>query len=416
MKIAIVGSGIAGLTAAYQLNKKYDITLYEAAAQIGGHTATRTVTVDSGEYAIDTGFIVFNDWTYPNFIKLMDTLGVESQPTEMGFSAFYADGRFEYSGTNLNTLFSDRKTLLSPKHWRMLKEIVRFNKQAKSDWQSGQISPTMTLGKYLCANGYSAAFKHRYIVPMGSAIWSSSTAEMESFPLQFFIKFFDNHGLLNISDRPCWRVIRGGSSRYIAPLTSSFAGKIRVDDPVNSIRRSDCGVLVSSREGAREYDHVIMACHADQALALMHDASMAEKNTLSAIGYRDNSVVLHTDTGLLPSRRRTWSSWNYCLNDSSQQLPILTYNMNILQGLNSPETFCVTLNAEDRIDPSKVLGRYSYAHPVFTQAALKAQSQWQSINGVNRTWFCGAYWLNGFHEDGVNSALRVSEALGVPSL
>lgn len=416
MKIAIIGSGIAGLTAAYQLNKKYDITLYESNQRLGGHTATKTVTTASGEYAIDTGFIVFNDWTYPNFIKLMQQLGVQSQATEMGFSAFYSDGRFEYSGTNISTLFADRRTLVSPQHWRMLADILRFNKQALRDWQRGSVSPNMTVGKYLCANGYGAAFKRHYLVPMGSAIWSSSTAEIEQFPLHFFIKFFHNHGLLNVNDRPTWRVIKGGSSSYIAPLCAGFSRKIRLDDPVQSITRTDSGVLVVSRAGAREYDQVVVACHADHALALLKNPSMAEKNVLSAIRYRENEVVLHTDTALLPKRRRTWSSWNYCLSESPSRRPILTYNMNILQGINSPETFCVTLNAAEKIKPSKILGRYCYSHPVFTQAALKAQSQWASINGSNRTWFCGAYWSSGFHEDGVNSGLKVAEGLGVPSL
>lgn len=416
MKIAVIGSGISGLTAAYQLNKKYDVTLYESDERLGGHTATKTVVTESGTYQIDTGFIVFNEWTYPNFIRLMQALGVQSQPAEMGFSAFYPDGRFEYSGTNLNTLFADRRTLLSLRHWCMLADITRFNKQAVLDWQQGRLSDTMTLGQYLRDNKYSSGFKDHYLMPMGAAIWSSSTADMQSFPIEFFVRFFHNHGLLSISHRPTWRVIKGGSKNYIAPLTESLKSKIRLRDKVLTVNRSGNGVTVRSQSGVCAYDQVVFACHSDQALALLAEPTMNEQNVLGAIRYRDNEVVLHTDTRLLPTKRRTWSSWNYCLSDRPSQLPILTYNMNILQGLESPETFCVTLNAGDKIDPSKVLGRYTYAHPVFTRAAIGAQAQWLSVNGVHRTWFCGAYWHNGFHEDGVKSALQVAAGLGVESL
>lgn len=416
MKIAIIGSGIAGLTAAYQLNKEHEITLYESADRLGGHTATKTIATDSGTYQIDTGFIVYNDWTYPNFIKLMQTLGVESQVAEMGFSAFYADGRFEYSGTNFNTLFSDRRTAFSLKHWRMLTDIVRFNKQAVSDWQRGKLDNTMTLGQYLVANHYSETFKHRYLMPMGAAIWSSSTADMTHFPVKFFVQFFYNHGLLSVNNRPVWRVLQGGSSRYIAPLTQSFLDRIRLSDAVTSIARTEREVRVTSRLGSEVYDQVVLACHSDQALALLAKPTIEETRILGAMGYRDNEVVLHTDTRLLPARKRTWSSWNYRLGDQPTQTPILTYNMNILQGIRSPETFCVTLNAGQEVDPAKVLGRYTYAHPVFSQASVHAQTQWQSINGTARTWFCGAYWHNGFHEDGVNSALRVAAGLGVDGI
>lgn len=413
MKIAIVGSGISGLTAAYLLQQKHAVTLFESDNAIGGHTATKEVKTAHGTYAVDTGFIVYNDWTYPNFIKLLDQLGVPSQPTSMGFSAFYADGRFEYSGDNFNTLFADRRTLLSPAHWRMLLDIVRFNKEAVRDWQSDKIPPAMTLGEYLQQNDYSNAFIQRYLIPMGSAIWSASTGDMQQFPLQFFIKFFHNHGLLSINHRPTWRVIKGGSKMYLGPLSRSFAGHIRLADPVFRVVRHASGVSLKSASGDWEFDQVIFACHSDQALKLLGDVTPDEQNVLSAIRYRENDVVLHTDETLLPKRRRTWSSWNYCLNDDPDQLPILTYNMNILQGISSPETFCVTLNATAAIAPEKIIGRYRYAHPVFTLDAMAAQKSWELINGSNKTWFCGAYWFNGFHEDGVNSAIRVAAALGV---
>lgn len=413
MKIAVVGSGISGLTAAYLLQKKYEITVYESEATIGGHTATKEVTTEHGTYAIDTGFIVFNDWTYPNFIELLNRLGVQSQPTSMGFSAFYRDGSFEYSGDNLNTLFSDRRTLFSPAHWRMLADVVRFNKEAVQDWQTGKIPPETTLGEYLHDRGYSKAFSSRYLIPMGSAIWSSSTGEMDRFPLQFFVKFFHNHGLLSIQNRPTWRVLRGGSKSYLAPLSRSFSDRIRLADPVVRVMRDAAGVRVISASGEQRFDHVVFACHSDQALGMLAEPTSSERKILGAIRYRINDVVLHTDENLLPKRRRTWSSWNYCLSHNSEQLPVLTYNMNILQNIQNASTFCVTLNANEQIAKEKILGCYRYSHPVFTLDALDAQKNWGAINGSGNTWFCGAYWFNGFHEDGVNSALRVASALGV---
>lgn len=413
MKLAIIGSGISGLTAAYLLRKKYDITVYESDDRVGGHTATKIIETEHGAYNIDTGFIVYNDWTYPNFIKLMSLLGVQNQPTAMGFSAFYADGHFEYSGDSINTLFSDRRTIFSAAHWQMLRDIVRFNREAVKDWHDGAIQPGTTLGEYLHTHGYSRAFCERYLIPMGSAIWSASTRNMYDFPLQFFVQFFHNHGLLSINDRPTWRVLRGGSSSYLAPLTQSFKDRIRIAEPVVQVRRDSRGACVVSSRGEEHFDQVIFACHSDQALRLLADATEQERTVLGAIAYRDNDVVLHTDETLLPKRRRTWSSWNYRLNNEADQPPVLTYNMNILQGLKSPQTFCVTLNATSSIAPEKILGRYSYAHPVFTLDAIKAQNLWHTISGVHKTWFCGAYWFNGFHEDGVKSAVRVATGLGV---
>ncbi|WP_323844593.1 NAD(P)/FAD-dependent oxidoreductase [Microbulbifer magnicolonia] len=414
MRIAIIGSGISGLTAAYLLNRKHDITLFEAADRLGGHTATVDVEEGGRTLAVDTGFIVYNDWTYPNFIRLMRELGVESQPTSMGFSVRCDKQGFEYAGNNLNSLFAQRANLVSAGHWRMLWDIVRFNRNALKDWQAGRLDGGLTLGEYLPANGYSAEFANRYLVPMGSAIWSASMAQMLEFSVSFFVRFFVNHGLLNIFNRPQWRVIRGGSRQYIGPLTRSFADSIRLATPVQSVLRLADGVELCTVGGERQlFDEVVFACHSDQALRCLADASDAERNILGAIPYASNSVVLHTDTNLLPRHRRSWSSWNYRLREEHDQLPVLTYNMNILQGLRSDKTYCVTLNAEQRIDPDKILQRFEYAHPQFSVAGTRAQEQWARINGANRTWFCGAYWANGFHEDGVNSALRVAEGLGV---
>ncbi|KUJ84578.1 FAD-dependent oxidoreductase [Microbulbifer flavimaris] len=414
MRIAIVGSGIAGLTSAYLLNKKYDITLFESAERLGGHTATIDVQEGGRELAIDTGFIVYNDWTYPNFIKLMDQLGVESQPTDMGFSVCSDRESFEYAGNNLNSLFGQRSNLLSPGHWRMLRDILRFNREAVRDWQEVRLAEGMTLGQYLEQNSYSAEFCDRYLVPMGSAIWSASLSQMRDFSVDFFVRFFFNHGLLNIFNRPQWRVIKGGSREYIQPMVAGFEDRVRLSTPVKSVIRTAEGVELHTDSGERlQFDAVVFACHSDQALACLSDASEQERSILGAIPYAGNSVVLHTDTRLLPSRQRCWASWNYRLQESGDQLPVLTYNMNILQRLESEKTYCVTLNADDAIDPEKVIGRYEYAHPQFSVPGMRAQQEWEKVNGVNNTWYCGAYWANGFHEDGVKSALRVCEALGV---
>jgi len=413
MRIAIVGSGIAGLTAAYLLIRRHDITLFEAADRLGGHTATVDVEERGRQLAIDTGFIVFNDWTYPNFIRLLEQLGVESQPTDMGFSVCGEASAFEYAGNNLNSLFARRRNLFSAGHWRMLRDIVRFNRESVRDWRAGALSEGLALGDYLAQRGYSREFTERYLVPMGSAIWSASTAQMRDFSAEFFVRFFYNHGLLNILNRPQWRVIRGGSREYIAPLVQSFAERIRLSTPVQRVQRNSDGVLLNTAAGEEQFDAVVFACHSDQALACLADASADERQLLGAIPYCSNSVVLHTDTSLLPRRRRSWSSWNYRLQSSSDQPPVLTYNMNILQRLESEKTYCVTVNPGERIDPRKVIASFDYAHPQFSVASSAAQAQWQRINGVNRTWFCGAYWANGFHEDGVKSALRVAAAMGV---
>ena len=428
MKIAVVGAGISGLTAAYVLSPQHEVTVFEANDRLGGHTATKDVHVNGRDYAIDTGFIVFNDWTYPNFQKLLAQLDVDSSPTDMGFSVCCEKTGLEYSGTNLNTMFAQRSNLFSVKHWRMIRDILRFNKEALPDVESGGRYLEMTLDEYLQQKKYSKIFTDKYLIPMGSAIWSASTNVMKGFSLRFFVHFFRNHGLLSVSDRPQWRVIKGGSRAYIKPLTQRFKNNIRLNSAVKSIQRNDNGVVIKTIHGLSErFDQVVIAAHSDQALAMLADASDKETELLSAIPYQKNEVILHTDISLLPTRRSTWSSWNYRITDeptanesdlktnkttSDDQLPVLTYDMNILQSIASDTTFCVTLNKSDAIDPEKILGTYYYDHPVFSQKSVAAQEQWQTINGVNKTWFCGAYWANGFHEDGVLSALRVAEKLG----
>lgn len=412
MKIAIVGAGISGLSCAYRLHSQHDIHVFEAAPRPGGHTATIDIEYQGELFAIDTGFIVYNDWTYPNFIQLLNELGVESQPTDMSFSVSCARSGLEYAGSNLNTLFAQRRNLINPKFLRMLRDILRFNNQAVADLDNAVVNEDTTLGAYLQKNNYCAEFRDWYLIPMGSAIWSSSLRDMLDFPLIFFVRFFKNHGLLNIVNRPQWRVIKGGSRSYLEPLTKNFADRIRCNSQIKFIERTSTGALVHFYGGTSEqFDQLILACHADQALHLLHDASKTEEAVLSALPWRNNSVVLHTDTRFLPRTRRTWASWNYLLGEDNAALPCLSYNMNILQGLKSDTTFIVTLNAEDKIDPAKVLGRFNYAHPVFTLESLRAQARKQEIDGANHTWYCGAYWRNGFHEDGCVSGLEVANKI-----
>lgn len=412
MKIAIVGSGIAGLTCAYLLNRKHDIQLFEAGARIGGHTHTVDVEVQGERHAVDTGFIVFNDWTYPNFIRLMDRLGVASKPTEMSFSVNDPRSGVEYNGNNLNSLFAQRSNLLRPAFWGMLRDILRFNREALSDLAEQRIAADLTLGAYLEQGGYGRRFVEHYIVPMGAAIWSMSPTDMLDFPLRFFVRFFKNHGLLSVNDRPQWRVISGGSRSYLEPLSASFAERIRLNCPVQRVERSGEGVLVHSPAGAEHFDKVVFACHSDQALAMLAEPSAAEREILGALRYADNEVVLHTDTRLLPRRRLAWASWNYRLGGPSTQPAAVTYNMNILQGIRSQTTFCVSLNQTAAIDPAQILGRFSYAHPQYSLDGIKAQARWEELCGAQHSYYCGAYWANGFHEDGVVSALRVARAFG----
>ena len=412
MNIAIIGSGISGLTSAYLLNRSHEITVFEASDWVGGHTHTVDVTVEGRSYAVDTGFIVFNDWTYPNFIRLLEQLGVGFKPTEMSFSVTDPDSGLEYNGNNLNSLFAQRRNLLSPGFWGMLRDIQRFNKEALRDLQEERIDSTTTLDDYLKAGGYGERFILHYIVPMGAAIWSMSMADMLGFPLQLFVRFFKNHGLLSINNRPQWQVIEGGSSAYIEPLTASFRERIRLNCAVTRVERDEEGVVIHSAAGIERFDKVVFACHSDQALKLLAAPSDAEQSILGALPYADNEVVLHTDTRLLPQRKLAWASWNYRLGGPGHTRAAVTYDMNILQGIQSDITFCVSLNQSAGISPFKVLAKYTYAHPQYSLAAVAAQGRWEELNGIEHTWYCGAYWANGFHEDGVVSALRVAHAFG----
>jgi predicted NAD/FAD-binding protein len=412
MRIAIIGSGIAGLTCAYLLNRNHAITLFEAGDWVGGHTHTVDIEVDGRSYAIDTGFIVFNDWTYPNFIRLLGQLGVGYKASEMSFSVTDPLSGVEYNGHSLNSLFAQRRNLLSPKFIGMLRDILRFNREALDDLRQQRIDAATSLGDYLEQRGYGERFIQHYIVPMGAAIWSMSRADMLGFPLQFFLRFFNNHGLLSLSERPQWCVVEGGSRSYVAPLCSSFKQHIRLNCPVLRVERDEHGVTLHTRAGRQRFDKVVFACHSDQALKLLAQPSPAEQEILAALPYADNDVVLHSDTRLLPKRRRAWASWNYRLGGPASQSAAVTYNMNILQGIQSDTTFCVSLNQTALIEPSRILARYTYAHPQYSLAGMVAQARWEELLGARHSYFCGAYWANGFHEDGVVSALRVAHAFG----
>ncbi|AOE61145.1 FAD-dependent oxidoreductase [Pseudomonas corrugata] len=412
MRIAIIGSGIAGLTCAHLLSRKHEVTVFEADEWIGGHTHTVDVDWRGEQHAIDTGFIVFNDWTYPNFIRLLDQLKVASRPTEMSFSVHDPLTGLEYNGHDLNTLFAQRSNLVSPGFWGMLRDILRFNRQSLADLNERRIDANTTLGSYLRAQGYGHRFIKHYIVPMGSAIWSMSPADMLDFPLQFFVRFCRNHGLLSVNQRPQWRVIEGGSRSYVAPLCQPFAERIRLNCKVRRVSRDEGGVTLTSTAGPERFDNVVFACHSDQALALLEAPSLKERAVLGAIHYANNDVVLHTDSRVLPRRRRAWASWNYRLGGSGQAPAAVTYNMNILQGIQASQTFCVSLNQTALVDPAKIIARFQYAHPQYSLAASAAQADQAQLQGQQFSYYCGAYWGNGFHEDGVVSALKVAEHFG----
>jgi predicted NAD/FAD-binding protein len=406
VKIAIIGTGIAGNVAAQRLAKNHDITVYEADRRIGGHTNTVDVTLAGETWAVDTGFIVFNDVTYPNFLALLRKLGVESQPSSMSFSVSNGRNGLEYNGASLNTLFAQRRNLLKPAFYRMLLDILRFNREAPG--LLDESSTNVSLGDYLAGNGYSREFVEHYIVPMGAAIWSSTPDGMRAVPARFFVRFFQNHGLLSVKDRPQWRVISGGSRNYVDRLVAGHRDRIRLNCPVQWVRR-DLEYIEVKAQGTEpeRYDRIFMACHSDQALRLLADPTPQEREVLGAIAYQENEAILHTDTSLMPHSRRAWAAWNYHIPGDSVETDgkvTLTYNMNILQSLPAPVEFCVTLNQRQAIDPDRILGTYRYSHPVFTEKAVAAQRHHRLINGARRTYFCGAYWRYGFHEDGVVSA------------
>ena len=408
MKIAIIGSGIAGLTCAWRLAGHHQVTLFETASTPGGHTATVDVATPQGNFAIDSGFIVYNDRTYPRFMGLLSELGIQGQKTQMSFSVHNPQSGLEYSGHTLTSLFAQRRNLLNPAFWGMLQEIVRFNRVAKQ--ALNEVDANATLQTFLDQHHFSAFFARHYILPMGAAICSSSLQEMRRFPLPLFLRFFEHHGLLDIRDRPQWYVVPGGSREYIRVILAKLGDRLtlHLNAPVQQVIRYDSGVKIQLAGSVQTFDQVIFACHSSQALALLEDATPAERDVLGAIGWQRNKVVLHSDRRWLPVRERAWASWNYRLSGQDRASACVTYNMNILQGLpeGSP-LFCVTLNPDTPIDDRFVWRRFVYEHPLFNPESWRAQARRAEINGLHRSWFCGAYWYNGFHEDGVRSALDV---------
>jgi len=415
-RIAIIGTGIAGLTVAWHLRARHELVLFEANDYAGGHTATKDVVVNGRNYAIDTGFIVFNEWTYPNFMALLESLGVDWQWSDMSFSLSCARSGLEYSGTSLYTLFAQRRNLFSPRFLRMLVDILRFYRRAPQLLRPADAAAAarLTLGEYLQRGGYSRAFIEQHIIPMGRAIWSASGQGMLDFPALLFVDFFDRHGFLRIRDRPVWRAIRGGSREYVRRLLAQCGGDLRLASPVRRVQRLADGVRITSdghAAGCHEehFDAVFFACHSDQALALLDDPSEAEQQILGAFPYQTNDALLHTDRRLLPRAPRARAAWNYHLLNPDTERVALTYDMNILQSIDAEEAFLVTLNRNDDIDPQRVLGRYTYHHPVYTPAAVAAQARRGEISGLRHTQYCGAYWRYGFHEDGVVSGLWALE-------
>ncbi len=421
MRIAIIGSGISGLTATYRLFREHQVTLFEANDYLGGHTHTVDVEIGGEHHAIDTGFIVFNERTYPHFTAFLSELNVATRPTSMSFSVRSERSGLEYNGSSINGLFAQRRNLLRLRFYLMLRDILRFNRNALTHFSPdapNKPRENVTVREFLAQGRFTREFAEHYLLPMGSAIWSCPTDRFAEFPIRFVIEFYRNHGLLSLSDRPTWKVVEGGSRSYVDALQQRFRRgvDVRLRIPVQVVRRHPDRVDVTPRNGETEsFDHVVFACHSDQALRMLADPSRTEREVLSAFPYERNVALLHTDSAILPQRRRAWASWNYFVSHEADSRATVTYCMNILQHLQSRHVFNVTLNGEKYIDPAKVLGRFVYEHPVFTTRREAAQSRHAELINVNRSSFCGAYWRNGFHEDGVVSALAVCRSLETAS-
>ena len=412
-RVAVIGTGIAGLVSARLLNSRYDVTVFEASDRVGGHTATTEVLDPEGPMAVDAGFIVYNEPNYPNFVRLLAELGVETRATTMTFSVTSERSPIEYAGTNLNTLFAQRGNLLRPGYYRFLGEIVRFNRAARRALADGSTALPGTLAAFLWANRLSGRLAEHYVIPLTAAIWSTDPRQILETPAKFVLRFLDNHRLLHLAGRPAWRVIRGGSQRYVDRLIRPFRHRIRTRTPVRQLRRRPDGVEVMT-DGSRDvFDEVVVATHSDQALAMLAQPTALEGAVLEAIRYQPNRAILHTDVSVLPRRRRAWASWNYRTPRDPGRPVAVTYNMTRLQRLPTQTTYCVSLNLDDAIDPRKVIACFDFHHPLFTRAAVAAQARHAEVSGADRIHYCGAYWGNGFHEDGVVSALAVARRLGV---
>ncbi|HSS62871.1 MAG TPA: FAD-dependent oxidoreductase [Gammaproteobacteria bacterium] len=410
MNVAIVGSGISGLTAAHVLSRKHRVKVFESGDYIGGHTNTIDVREGDRSIPVDTGFIVFNQPNYPNLCRLFDQLGVESRESDMGFSVRCEKSGIEYNGSSLDLLFVQRSNVVRPSHWRMIVEILRFHREAPAQLREG-LDDSISVGSYLTRHRFSSAFERRYLLPLGASLWSCSAAQFSSFPMRFVIEFLQNHRMLQVEGRPVWKTVRGGSREYVRRLVSRMKADVRLNTPVAGVRRKANGVDVRLIDGPTErFDEVVMACHADQSLHLVEDADGLEHDVLVRFPYQPNEVVLHTDTRMLPARRKAWASWNYRIPQRARSDVTVSYNMNMLLGIESERTYCVSLNLASEIDPSKVIRRIRYEHPLFTPGRSVAQSYHGDLIRRRGISYCGAYWGYGFHEDGVRSALNVCAA------
>ena len=410
--MAVVGAGVAGLVSARLLNALHDVTVFEAGDRAGGHAATTEVSDPAGPLAVDAGFVVYNERNYPHFARLLAELGVETRPTSMSFSFSSERTGLEYAGTNLDTLFAQRGNLLRLRHYRFLAEIVRFNRRARRALAAGAADAAGTLGDFLAAQRLSRALAEQYVIPLTAAIWSASPRRILAAPAGFVLRFLDNHRLLDLAGRPTWRVIRGGSQQYVRRLIQPFRDRIRLRTPVRQLRRRADGVEVATAAGREVFDEVVVAAHSDQALALLARPTPLESAVLGAIPYQSNRAVLHTDVSVLPRRRRARASWNYRTPRDAGRPVTVTYDMTRLQRLPTRTTYCVSLNLNDAVDERAVIARFDFEHPVFTRAAAAAQARHAEVSGADRIHYCGAYWGNGFHEDGVVSALAVARRLG----
>ena len=410
MRIAVIGSGISGLVSAHVLSRQHDVVLFEAASRLGGHTHTVDAPFGDTTIPIDTGFIVFNDRTYPNFVRVLNALGVASQPSDMSFSVRSDRRNFEYGSAGLNALFAQRRNLLNPRFHRMWRDVLRFYREARELLEPGS---DVRIESYLRTHGYSDAFMNDHLLPLVGAVWSSNRDGARDFPARLLVRFFDNHGFLQRGSGWQWRTVSGGSRQYVEAMRRAFRGQIRLNCPIERVCRSTEATLVKPHgQAAERFDHVIVACHADQALAMIAEPTRAEEDVLGAFAFQQNDVVLHTDENLMPRLRRTWASWNYHLDDDQAGGACVTYWMNRLQGITSETPYLVTLNRRDAVREDRIIGHYTYTHPIFTPEAAEAQMLHDDLIDHHNTSYCGAYWRNGFHEDGVVSALRVCERLG----
>lgn len=408
MKIAIIGTGIAGLSVAHQLHTQHELTLFEANHYVGGHSNTVDVNENGNIIPIDTGFIVMNDLTYPNFNKILNALDIDTYNSEMSFSARCENSQFEWCGNGITGLVFNSDNWKKISAYKMLVDIINFNRLANRAIQpNSPISSQQTLGEFLFLHKFSQAFIDYYILPMGAAIWSSSVVDINDYPALSFLNFFKNHGLLSITNQPQWKTIQGGSREYVKKLTQPFKNQIRLNCAIEKIERHDNSVTLHTAHcDSHNFDHVFIACHSDQALAMLDQASELEQATLGAIQYQHNIATLHTDASIMPKRKKSWCAWNYLLTQDTEQQAKVTYYMNLLQHLSTQQDYFVSLNMEDKISEQKIVRSIAYMHPLFNHAAVQAQANFEHINGAKRTWYCGAYWRNGFHEDGVWSGLQ----------